>query len=169
MIVGCGDKVELTEIGKYIKHALESQENECIKLACGIISDLAEDARMADFLVDFVPCLHKILSDQTLQREIKIPALHALGELCLNQGQIFNQIYLDNTLTLLNLAARASIQTGSHIEDQETVEYMKELRETIIDQYTVILMSAEDNQCLDKFNNYLEMMFDFLEAASKID
>lgn len=66
MIVGCGDKVELTEIGKYIKHALESQENECIKLACGIISDLAEDARMADFLVDFVPCLHKILSDQTL-------------------------------------------------------------------------------------------------------
>jgi len=46
---------------------------------------------------------------------------------------------------------------------------MKELRETIIDQYTVILMSAEDNQCLDKFNNYLEMMFDFLEAASKID
>lgn len=69
----------------------------------------------------------------------------------------------------MNLAARASIQTGSLIEDQETVEYMKELRETIIDQYTVILMSAEDNQCLDKFNNYLEMMFDFLEAASKID
>jgi hypothetical protein len=30
-------------------------------------------------------------------------------------------------------------------------------------------MSAEDNDCLDKFNNYLEMMFDFLEAAYKLD
>jgi hypothetical protein len=49
------------------------------------------------------------LSDQSLQREIKIPALHSLGELCLNQGPLFNQKYLDTTLTLLNLAARASI------------------------------------------------------------
>jgi hypothetical protein len=30
-------------------------------------------------------------------------------------------------------------------------------------------MSAEDNNCLDKFNQYLEMIFDFLEAASKAD
>jgi len=29
MIVGWGDKVELKEIGRYIKHALESQESEC--------------------------------------------------------------------------------------------------------------------------------------------
>lgn len=52
----------------------------------------------------------------------------------------------------MNLAARASIQTQSHSEDPETLEYLTELRETIIDQYTVILMSAEDNNCLDKFN-----------------
>ena len=58
MIVGCGDKVELKEIGRYIKFALESQENECMKLACGIISDLGEDSRMGDYLDDFVPCLH---------------------------------------------------------------------------------------------------------------
>lgn len=110
MIVGCGDKVELKEIGRYIKHALESQESECMKLACGIIQDIAEDERMGDYLDDFVPCLHQILRDETVNRQIKIPALSALGELCLNQGQLFNQKYLEITLTLINLAARASVQ-----------------------------------------------------------
>lgn len=102
---------------------------------------------MGDYLDDFVPCLHQILRDETVNRQIKIPALSALGELCLNQGQLFNQKYLEITLTLINLAARASVQIQSHSDDQDTLEYLKELRETIIDQYTVILMSAEDNNC----------------------
>ena len=50
MITGCGDKIELKESGRYIKHALESQERECMKLACGIISDLSEDQRMGEYL-----------------------------------------------------------------------------------------------------------------------
>ena len=109
MVVGLGDKVDLSNIGHYIKYALESKENDCTKIACGIISDLSE--RMDQYLDDFVPCLHQILSDETLDRKIKLPALHALGELCLNCGVQFNQKYLDKTMTMMNLAGRASIQT----------------------------------------------------------
>lgn len=39
---------------------------------------------MGDYLDDFVPCLHAIMRDDTCSRQIKIPALSALGELCLN-------------------------------------------------------------------------------------
>jgi hypothetical protein len=42
MVVGLGDKVDLSNIGHYIKFALESKENDCTKIACGIISDLSE-------------------------------------------------------------------------------------------------------------------------------
>jgi hypothetical protein len=33
--------LDLQKIGVYIKHALESRDNECASLACGIISDLS--------------------------------------------------------------------------------------------------------------------------------
>lgn len=58
-----GNKVEIEEIGKYLKFALESKDNECTKLACGIVSDLAESLgeQMSDYLEDFVPCLQSIL------------------------------------------------------------------------------------------------------------
>jgi len=104
---------------------------------------------MDQYLDDFVPCLHQILSDEALDRKIKLPALHALGELCLNCGPQFNQKYLDKTLTMMNLAGRASIQTSQYVNDLETLEFLKELREAIIDQYIIILMSAEDTNRLE--------------------
>lgn len=167
MVVGLGDKVDLSNIGHYIKFALESKENDCTKIACGIISDLSE--RMDQYLDDFVPCLHQILSDETLDRKIKLPALHALGELCLNCGATFNQRYLDKTMTMMNLAGRASIQTTQYVNDAETLEFLKELREAIIDQYIIILMSAEDSGFLEAFGVYLETIFDFLETTAKIE
>jgi hypothetical protein len=109
------------------------------------------------------------LSDETLDRKIKLPALHALGELCLNCGATFNQRYLDKTMTMMNLAGRASIQTTQYVNDAETLEFLKELREAIIDQYIIILMSAEDSGFLEAFGVYLETIFDFLETTAKIE
>lgn len=99
-VVGCGEHIEIPEVGQYIKHALESKEADCTKLACGIISDLSgsQQDKMSEFLDDFVPCLHDILRDQSVQREMKIPALHATGDLALYCGTRFCQNYLQWTL-----------------------------------------------------------------------
>jgi|DEB0MinimDraft_12_1074336.scaffolds.fasta_scaffold26028_2 hypothetical protein len=111
MVVGVGDKIDITEIGSYIKYALESKDNDCAKLACGIISDLSGsmEERMNEYLDDFVPCLHNILRDNTMDRKIKLPALHALGDLCMYSGQSFNEKFLDSTLQILSQAARMSV------------------------------------------------------------
>jgi hypothetical protein len=61
--------------------------------------------RMCEYLDDFVPCLHAILSDQSLDRKIKLPALHALGDVCMYSGTEFNKKYLSSTLIILNLAS----------------------------------------------------------------
>jgi hypothetical protein len=88
LVVGTGESIDISSIGSYIKYALQSKDNECAKLACGIISDLSSSMgeKMSDYLDDFVPCLHDILREQTLDRRIKLPALHALGDLCMYSG-----------------------------------------------------------------------------------
>lgn len=124
LVVGFGEQIEITEIGSYIKYALQSKDNECTKLACGIVSDLSTGMgeRIGEYLDDFVPCLHEILRDQTLDRRIKLPALTALGDLCMYSGVAFNQKYLDSTLSIMNIAARASVNiTGL---DNDTLEFL---------------------------------------------
>ena len=92
-MVGLESRLEFNEtIGAYVKFALESKENDCTKLACGIVSDLSCSLGegMNKYLDDFVPSLHAVLNDITIDRRIKLPALMALGDLCLNCGTIFN-------------------------------------------------------------------------------
>jgi hypothetical protein len=67
------------------------------------------EERMSEFLDDFVPCLHDILGDQQMDRRIKLPAFHALGDLCMYSGDSFVQKYLDITLNMLKQAASLSI------------------------------------------------------------
>jgi hypothetical protein len=100
LVVGLGEKINITEIGSYIKYALESKDNDCSKLACGIVSDLSESMglRMEEYLDDFVPCLHNILRDNTLNRKVKPAALHALGDLSMYSGPSFIQKFLDSTM-----------------------------------------------------------------------
>ena len=167
MVVGLGEAIDISEIGSYIKYALESKDTECASLACGIISDLSGSMaeRMNEYLDDFVPCLHNILRDQSYERKIKLPALHALGDLCMYSGEQFHQKYLDGTLTILSMAARMSTQTQAHVDDVDTLEFLSELREEIIDQYIIILMAAGDTGRPAHFNPVLETIFDFLEAT----
>jgi len=42
--------------------------------------------KMSEFLDDFVPCLHQLLSRNDVVRDIKIPAIRALGDLALHCG-----------------------------------------------------------------------------------
>ena len=64
LVVGLGDKIDLSLMGNYVKHALQSMDNDCCGLACGLVSDLSGSMmeRMNEYLDDFVPCLHTILN-----------------------------------------------------------------------------------------------------------
>ena len=67
-------------------------DNDCCGLACGLVSDLSGSMmeRMIEYLDDFVPCLHEILKSQQIDRKVKLPALHALADLALNQDIMSN-------------------------------------------------------------------------------
>lgn len=99
-------------MGTYIKYAIESEDCDCARLACGLVSDLSSYMleRFEEYLDDFVPGLHKILENATVDRKMKLNAMHALGDIALNQEKPFMQKYLKDTLAILSRAAEMSVQ-----------------------------------------------------------
>jgi len=122
---------------------------------------------MSDYLDDFVPCLHEILRDNSMDRRIKLPALHALGDLCMYSGDQFSQKYFESTITIFDQASRMSVQVQNH--NDETLEFLSELRETILDQYIIILISLQDTNSEDKFIAHLQNVFDFMQTTVTIE
>ena len=128
LVLGQGKNIDISQIGSYIKYALESQDDDCARLACGILSDLSSNMgeRLVEYLQDFAPCLHNILKSSTINQRIKIPAFYALGDLSLNIGDAFNQYFLSETMTILSAAAEMSVTTQTDIPD--TLEFLADLR-----------------------------------------
>ena len=120
--------MDISEIGCYLKYALESQDDDCARLACGIIQDLSESmgAGLTGYLADFVPCLCNILRSATTDKKIKLPALQALGALSLYQGDDYNKSYLDDTLVIFNSAAEMSTNiSGYPADDFENLDFCR--------------------------------------------
>lgn len=65
LINGVGERLSIQEIGTYIVWALRGDDDECVRLACGIVSDIASalQENVGKYLNDFVPHLLKILRD----------------------------------------------------------------------------------------------------------
>ena len=82
-------------------------------------------------------------------------------------GNDFIQKYFDTTMMMLKQAAQSSIMIQGHAED--SLEFLKELREVIMDQYIIIVMAVGDQQCHEKFIPYLPDLFDFIETTARIE
>lgn len=106
MCVGLADRIELSEINRYLTFSLQ-QDDECPKLTCGIIADLSNSigSKLDDYIDHYVPHLHTLLQSESVERKIKLAAIHVLGSLSLNSGDRFNSRYLNDTIQIFNLAA----------------------------------------------------------------
>lgn len=66
LINGVGDRIQLDKFGSYVVYALKGDDDECTRIACGLVSDLASALKhnISRYLTDFVPPLIQILKDQ---------------------------------------------------------------------------------------------------------
>ena len=96
---GCPQVLELSEIVRYLKHALDSKEGVSCRYSCGIISDLAygKPETIDDYLDDFVPSLMNLLPNAEIDRDIKVHSLRALGDLALNCPTKYSEKFLQWT------------------------------------------------------------------------
>lgn len=116
-----------------------------------------------------MPCLHNILRNENINRSVKLPAFHALGDLSLNSGDNFNKVYLQDTLNILDMAAQMTVQVDlSTVNDSEYLEFLQELRDEIICQYSTILISigdSDDARMKKSYQQHLHVICEFISKS----
>jgi len=77
--------INIKDFGKYLLYALESEDEDCCRVACGIISDIASALQdgVQEYLTSFVPELLKVLKSQQRSRVSKLHALQSLGDMAI--------------------------------------------------------------------------------------
>ena len=63
LCLGLQKRVNVKLMGQYLLHALDSDDEDCARVACGIISDIASalEEGVSEYLTSFVPELLKVL------------------------------------------------------------------------------------------------------------
>ena len=91
-------------------------------------------------------------------------ALRALGDLAMNCSVKFTPYFLDQTTQALCMAARSSVQFGCADQlDEETAEFLKELREEVLKAFTAVIIVTEDINAEQAMVTNLQSMFDFID------
>jgi hypothetical protein len=91
-----GDRINVKEFGEYLLWALEGDDEDCARVACGIISDISSalQERVETYLTSFVPSLMKVISSSARSRASKLYALQSIGDLAIRAPVQFCQYYL---------------------------------------------------------------------------
>ena len=88
---GLQERINVKAFGQYLVWALEGDDEECARHACGIVSDIAgalkEDVQ--EYLSSFTPQILLILKSQVRERQTKITAISTLGDLSIHSGKSF--------------------------------------------------------------------------------
>lgn len=126
LCVGLGERVNVKDFGEYLLWALEGEDEESTRVACGIVGDIASALKdqVHIYLSSFVPQLLKVLKSEDRDRKTKLQALASLGDLAIYSGASFCQHYMNETLTIFESACRLSLQTSEYQNDPDILEYL---------------------------------------------
>jgi hypothetical protein len=71
---GIKARVNVKDFGQYILYALKGDDEDCARVACGIISDIATafTENVQIYLTSFVPPLIQLLSSEDRDRNTKL-------------------------------------------------------------------------------------------------
>jgi hypothetical protein len=119
---GVKKRINVKDFGQYIVYCLRGDEDECTKLACGLVSDLSSALQqdIQAYLFDFVTPLFEILRHPNKDRAIKLAAIIAIGDLAMNCPLPFASNYISEALVILDSASKQSLRMEG-IEDEDTL------------------------------------------------
>jgi hypothetical protein len=143
---GLQARVNVKDFGQYILYALKGDDEDCARVACGIISDIATafNENVQIYLTSFVPPLLQMLSADDRDRNTKLQALLSLGDLAINAPKSYCEIYLADTIKILHQAGEVSLNKTAFKDDQDVLDYLGELQSNILNCYSTIISGAKD-------------------------
>jgi importin subunit beta-1 len=133
------------------------------KTAVGTVSDISRaiEARLTPYCDDIVGALVAALRDESVDRTVKPPVIQCFGEIAMAIGGAFEN-YLNFAIMLLLQASG----TTADENDDDMVDYVNQLRETILEAYTGIFQGLRDGNLLNLLKPYLGGVLQFLELLA---
>lgn len=167
-----GDKfVKYMEAFKqYLYMGLKNhQEYQVCCAAVGLTGDMCRGLKIKilPYCDDIMTLLLENLANPSLHRSVKPQILSVFGDMALSIGIEFKK-YLDVALQMLLHASQCQVDRN----DFDMVEYLNELRESVLEAYTGIIqglkgMEQEPNQEIFLMQPHITYIVSFIEAIAK--
>jgi hypothetical protein len=153
-----------TSFPNYLIFALEKyNESSLCKSALYCASNIvnAIGYEFINYAPKIIPYLIEILTNEDASRYNKTTTITLLGEICFNIKEGFIP-YLVNIMKLLIDAANMAADNNDY-EDDETVEYINNLRFELIEAFTCISFGLDDCDSKPLFIPYVPQIFTFFK------
>jgi hypothetical protein len=153
-----------TSFPEYLIYALNKyNESSLCKSALYCASNIvnAIGYQFHNYSKNIIPVLLDILTNDEASRNNKTTTITLLGEICFNIKEHFIT-YLDTVMKLLISAADMAVEFNDY-EDDETVEYINNLRFELIEAFTCISFGLDDCNSKTLFVPYVPSIFSFFK------
>jgi hypothetical protein len=146
--------------------ALDGDDEDCARVACGIISDIASalQEKVETYLTSFVPSLLNVLNKPSRSRTSKLHALQSIGDLAIHAPIKFCEYYLVQTLQILKQAGTISLKSVDVRNDPELLEYLIELKTNVLNCYSTVTSGTKEAKVQPILLEAAPEIFQFLQA-----
>ncbi len=110
----------------------------------------------------FIPVLLQILTHDDVSRSNKTIAITTLGDICMASGEEFLK-YLEPVMTVFFSAATMATSVADS-DDEDTEEFLKDLRYELIEAFTCISFGLEDCGKRELFARFVPHIFSFFNT-----
>jgi importin subunit beta-1 len=134
----------------------------CI-VAVGLVGDICRNVESAiqPYCDNIMNAMVEDLKDSSIHRSVKPPVLSAFGDIAMAIGAAY-QPYLQFSMLMLMQASNTQVPPN----DEDLIEYLNLLRESILEAYVGIVQGLRDGNQLNEFYPYVDQIFTFLELIA---
>jgi importin subunit beta-1 len=162
-----------SDFNRYIAHfapclitGLQNMEEYqvCTTAVCAVgdICRALTGGEMLPYCDVIMESLLALLQAQQLNRSVKPPILASFADIALSIGGGFEKY----ATVVLNMLQQAGTVGTEGSDDEDLIEYVNSLRESILEAYTGILHGLGDGEKLDVMVPYLDPLLVFMERCS---
>ena len=134
----------------------------CI-VAVGTVGDISRniEGQIQPYCDNIMNALVEDLKDSTIHRSVKPPVLSCFGDIAMAIGGAYKP-YLEFSVLMLMQASATQVPP----DDEDLIEYLNLLRESILEAYVGIIQGLKDGNILGDFIAYVPSILQFLQIIA---
>lgn len=135
----------------------------CI-VAVGTVGDISRniEAKIQPYCDNIMNALVDDLKDSAIHRSVKPPVLSCFGDIAMAIGGAYHP-YLQFSVLMLMQASETKVPD----DDDDLIEYLNLLRESILEAYVGIIQGLKDGNILPQFVHCVEPVMKFVQVVAE--